>query len=146
MTHSERAVKLVAESENCLLTAYPDPIGIWTIGYGHTPAAQGQTISREDAEILLSEDLKTADTAINRLVKVPLNQNQFDALCSFVFNVGQGNFAQSTMLKALNESHFAAAAAEFLRWTRAGGKVLEGLVRRREAEKALFEQQVEEGA
>lgn len=140
MTHSERAVVLITGFEGCSLTAYRDQRGIWTIGYGHTPTAEGQTISEADARILLSEDLKVADEAINRLVKVPLTQNQFDALCSFVFNVGQGNLAVSTMLRCLNRSEFAQAASEFLRWVRVGGEVSAGLVRRREAEKALFEE------
>jgi lysozyme len=90
------------------------------------------------ADSLLLEDLKRFESAIRQLVKVPLNQNQFDALVSFTFNVGEGAFKGSTLLKLLNAGNYNAAAAQFGKWVYAGKKVLPGLVARREAEYQLF--------
>ncbi|MEM3091771.1 MAG: lysozyme [Candidatus Pacearchaeota archaeon] len=144
MTTSEKGIELIKKYEGLRLSAYRCPSGILTIGYGHTKTTKpGMTINKEMAEILLKEDLKDFEKAINELVKVPLTQNQFDALISFVFNVGIGNFQKSTLLKKLNEGNYKEAANEFLKWTKArqpgGLKELPGLVKRRNEEKKLFE-------
>jgi lysozyme len=123
------------------LTAYQDPVGVWTIGYGHTGAdvQPGLTITQEQASDLLLQDVAGAVAAVNRLVTVPLTQNQFDALVDFTFNVGQGNLASSTLLRELNAGNTAGAAAQFLVWVYAKGVELPGLVTRRQAEAALFQ-------
>lgn len=137
---SDNGIRLIKNFEGCRLTAYKCPAGIWTIGYGHTGSnvVQGKTITQEEAEKLLKMDLIVHCNNVSKLVKVPLNQNQFDALVSFEFNVGYGNFASSTMLKLLNQGKYTDAANQFGRWIYANKKVLPGLVKRRSAEKELF--------
>lgn len=140
MLPSQNAIQLVKASEGVRLTAYQDSSGVWTIGYGHTAnVVEGQTITQAQANNLLMLDLATAADAVNRLVTVPLTQNQFDALVDFVFNEGEGKFARSTLLKLLNQRNYQAAAAQLPMWCMAGGEVLAGLVTRRAAERALFE-------
>jgi lysozyme len=95
-------------------------------------------ITVDEADAFLEADLKTFEDAVNELVSVKLNQNQFDALVSFVYNVGIGNFKKSTLLKMINQSNFTEAAEQFLRWNKAGGKVLKGLENRRKSERELF--------
>src|SRR5690606_38970700 len=110
--------------------------GVLTIGYGHTKNVYvGQVIDETQAVAYLISDLTDAEFAVRSKVKVPLTQNQFDALVSFVYNVGSGNFGSSTLLRKLNQSDYKGAADEFLRWNRAGGQVLDGLTRRRESER-----------
>lgn len=139
MALNEDGLELIKTYEGLRLKAYQDSVGVWTIGYGHTRTAKpGMTITAEEAEALLRQDLADAEKAVTRLVKVPLNDNQYSALVSFVFNLGSGNFAMSTLLKKINSGDIAGAAKEFKRWNRAGKKVLAGLVRRRDAEAALF--------
>lgn len=139
-TTSQRGIDLIKEFEGLRLQSYKDSAGVWTIGYGHTKTAEpGQSITKEGAENLLRLDLVTHNEPINRLVKVPLNQKQFDALSSFVFNLGGKNFANSTLLKKLNAGDYDGAANEFGRWIYAGGKPLNGLAKRRAKEKLLFE-------
>jgi len=123
------------------LTAYQDSVGVWTIGYGHTGSdvRPGLTITQEQASALLQQDVAGAVAAVNRLVTVTLTQNQFDALVDFTFNEGQGNLASSTLLRELNAGNTAGAAAQFLVWVYAGGVQLPGLVKRRQAEAALFQ-------
>lgn len=138
-----RNTALIKHHEGLRLNAYLDPVGIWTIGWGHTGTArEGMVITLSEAEKLLENDLKTAESAIHRLVEVPLNQQQFDALASFIFNVGVGNFSSSTLLKKLNSGDYMGAANEFPRWNKGtikGKKViLPGLVRRRADERKLF--------
>lgn len=118
----------------------PLPAGILTIGYGHTGSEVhlGQKITQEQAEKYLKQDITIHSNNVSRLVKAPLNQNQFDALVSFEYNVGYGNFASSTMLKLLNQKKYTEAAAQFGRWVYANKKILQGLVKRRAAEKELF--------
>lgn len=120
--------------------AYSDPGGVLTIGFGHTgpDVEEGMIITREQAEQLLIEDLGEAETAVSNQVTVPLNENQFSALVSFVFNVGSGNFEESTLLELLNQSDYQGAADQFLDWNKADGEELEGLTRRREEERELF--------
>lgn len=112
----------------------------WTVGYGHYSKniRAGERIDEIQAEIWLDADIKFAQTQLSALVTVPVTLTQSTALISFVFNVGAGNFKRSTLRKELNAGRIANAGYEFLRWNRAGGKVLDGLSRRRRAEKALF--------
>lgn len=133
--------------EGCRLTAYPDPGtggAPWTIGYGWTypvdgkPIKLGMKIDQATADRLLKTGLVSYENDVLKLVKVKLSQNQFDALVSFVYNVGSRALSTSTLLKKLNAGDIKGAADEFLRWNKAGGKVLNGLTRRREAERALF--------
>lgn len=137
---NQRGLDLVKSFEGLSLRAYRDPVGIWTIGYGHTgpEVGPGDVITRAQAEALLRKDLTRFETGVRSLVKVPLNSNQFSALVSFAFNVGTGALAQSTLLSRLNQRDYQGAANEFSRWVYGGGQVLPGLVRRREAEKQLF--------
>lgn len=141
---SKNGLDLIKEFEGCRLKAYKCPAGVWTIGYGHTgkvgdkPICEGMTITELMAETLLAIDLQQFEQAINTLVKKPLTQNEFDALVSFVFNIGIGNFQKSTLLKLLNQGNFELAAERFLDWKYSKGKVLTGLKRRRIAEKILF--------
>lgn len=143
MKTSPVGINLIKQYEGLSLTAYRCPAGVLTIGYGHTGAdvKEGQKIVEPFAETLLKGDLIHAEMAVGTLVKVPLNQNQFDALVSFVYNVGQGAFGYSTLLKRLNagEDPSMVAKQELPRWVKDGdGKVLQGLVRRRSAEAELF--------
>ena len=140
MNISQKGIDLIKNFEGCRLTAYRCPANILTIGYGHTGSdvVIGQKITQEQAEKLLKSDLLVHCNNVSRLVKAPLTQNQFDALVSFEFNVGYGNFASSTMLKLLNQKRYREAAAQFDRWVYANRKVLAGLVKRRAAEKTLF--------
>lgn len=142
MQISEKGKGLIKDSEGCALKAYPDP-GTggkpWTIGHGHTHnVSKGDVITQAQAEQFLQDDLQPIYITIETCVKVPLNQNQFDALCSFIFNVGAGKFAKSTLLKKLNAGDYAGAAEEFLRWNKAAGRVLPGLDIRRSKERQLF--------
>lgn len=140
MKTSQKGVDLIRHFEGLSLKAYKDSVGVVTIGYGSTgPQVQmGQTITESQAETLLLKDLSRFEKGVADLVKVPLNQNQFDALVSFSFNLGLGNLKSSTLLRKLNSMDYAGAANEFERWNRAGNKVLAGLTRRRLAEKELF--------
>lgn len=144
MKTSDRGVALIKAHEGLRLQAYQDPVGVWTIGVGHTTAAgppkveRGMKITEAGADAILRQDLAKFEGYVSSAVKVPLNQNEFDALVSFTFNLGPGNLRSSTLLKKLNSGDRAGAADEFGKWTRAGGKVLPGLVKRREAERALF--------
>lgn len=129
--------------EGLSLTAYLCPAGVWTIGYGSTAGVrEGMGITREQADARLIVDLREAEAAVNAHVKVPLNQAQFDALVSFVFNAGVGAFRSSTLLRVLNAGHYDRVDDELLRWTKAtvGGRkvVLAGLVRRRADEAATW--------
>lgn len=130
--------------EGLRLEAYlPTPHDVWTIGYGHTSTAyRGMVIDEAEAERLLRQDLSWVRAAIARLVNVPLTQKQYDALASWVLNLGESNFASSTLLKKLNASDYVGASKEFLKWNkqRQNGKlvVLRGLTRRREYESELF--------
>ncbi|EOD8860416.1 lysozyme [Enterobacter hormaechei] len=144
MQTSEKGIALIKEFEGCKLTAYRDSVGVWTIGYGWTqpvdgkPIRSGMTIKQETAERLLKTGLVSYESDVSRLVKVGLTQGQFDALVSFTYNLGARSLSTSTLLRKLNAGDYAGAADEFLRWNKAGGKVLNGLTRRREAERALF--------
>ena len=139
MRISEKGINLIKRFEGLRLGAYLDSVDVPTIGYGHTRGVKlGQTITQEQADALLEEDIHEFELAIQRLVHVNLTQNQFDALVSFTFNLGIGSLKQSTLLKKLNAGDITGAANEFNRWTYAGGKKLTGLVKRRSAERLLF--------
>ena len=140
MEYSRPGQALTKGFESCRLDVYPDSRGIPTQGWGHT---RGITFSsprctQEQADAWLLEDEQTATDDVNRLVKVPLTQGEFDALVDFTYNLGGGNFADSTMLRLLNAGDYAGAANQFDLWDHAGAMVVAGLLRRREAEKAEF--------
>lgn len=144
MTTNSKGKALIKQFEGMQLVAYKDSAGISTIGYGHTgqvPADMEITI--DEAEVLFLKDLGVAEKAVNRLVTVPITQNQFSALVSFVYNEGDGKFMCSTLLKKLIAQDYEGASSEFLRWDKGhspDGKVVElqGLRRRRLAEQQLF--------
>ncbi len=135
----QEALDLVKMFEGLRLSAYLCPAGKWTIGYGHTQGvAQGQTITKEQAETFLMDDLTKAALSIEQCFTMPLSRRQFAALASFVFNVGAGNFKRSTLLKKLNQGLYDHVPAQLARWNKSKGKVLDGLSRRRAAEAALW--------
>ena len=144
---SEEGLALIKHFEGCPtddegnVVAYQDAVDIWTIGYGHTKGVQeGDKWTQEKADFMLWRELEEEyENYIKDYVHVPLNQNQFDALCSWVYNLGPANLKKSTMLKKLNNGEYDEVPAQIKRWNKAGGKVLEGLVRRREAEALMFE-------
>jgi lysozyme len=143
MKISKEGLDLIKKFEGLRLKAYKCPAGVWTIGYGSTVGVVGgQEITEEEAEKLLLDDVFSAWRAVMELVTVPLSQEQFDALVSFVFNVGIGNFSKSTLLKKLNAGDYLGAAKEFLKWDKATvngvKKPLAGLTKRRIMEKELF--------
>jgi lysozyme len=143
MKYSKGGLHLTEQFEGCRLVAYHDSVGIPTIAWGHTSGVHmGMTCTQEQAEAWLAHDVEDAEEAVNRLVRVPLNQNQFDALVDLAYNVGSGNFANSTLLKMLNINAFDRAAHEFERWNKAGGIVRDGLTKRRFAEEGLFQMRV----
>jgi len=143
MEYSKNGAKLTEQFEGCKLTAYPDPGtggAPWTIGYGHTgpEVHPGLTITQEQAEELLMEDVKKAAATVNTKVTTDITQEEFDALVDFVFNVGAGNFNASTLLKKVNAGDIHGAADEFLKWDMAAGKHMVGLLKRRHAEAEEF--------
>ena len=130
---------LIKKFEGCELKAYQCSAGVWTIGYGPTKDVDaGMEITQEQAEQMLVDELHEYESYINKYVTVALSQNQFDALVSWVYNLGPANLSASTMLKVLNSGEYEDVPAQMKRWNKAGGKVLEGLIRRREAEACLF--------
>ena len=141
---SKTGIDLISSFEGIRLNAYDDGVGVWTIGIGTTVYPNGVKVKKGDKCTLeqaleyLQHDLKSFEKTINDSVKVPLSQNQFDALVSLAYNIGSGAFKNSTLLKKLNAKDYAGAADQFLVWNKGGGKVLKGLVRRRDAERALF--------
>ena len=140
MEISQVGIELIKQFEGCRLKAYKDAVGVWTIVYGHTvDVKEGIEISQHQAEVILEVDLYEYAGYINKHVQVPLTQNQFDALVSWVYNLGVGNLQSSTMLRVLNEGKYSEVPSQMKRWNKAGGKVLRGLVRRREAEADLFD-------
>ena len=139
MQASKECLNLIKRFEGLYLKSYVCPAGILTIGYGHTKGVKpGEVINGLQADIYLKEDLKPCEDLLNGM-NVTLNQNQFDALCSFIFNVGRGNFLKSTLLKKLKVNpNDVTIADEFKKWNRGGGNVLPGLVKRRQAESDLY--------
>ena len=140
MNISEEGLALIKKFEGCELEAYQDSVGVWTIGYGHTKdVKEGNKINKDEAEHLLAEEMPEYEGYINDMVEVPLNQCQFDALVCWVYNLGPTNLKNSTLLTVLNQERYNDVPREIKRWNKAGGEVLKGLVRRREAEALLFE-------
>lgn len=141
MQISDEGLDLIKHFEGCELEAYQDAVGVWTIGYGHTKGVEeGDKWTQEKADFMLFRELEEEyEDYVNNYVHVPLHQQQFDALCSWVYNLGPSNLKSSTLLKKLNNEEYDQVPKQIKRWNKAGGKVLAGLVRRREAEALLFE-------
>lgn len=140
------AAELIKRFEGLRLRVYQDSAGKWTIGYGHLvqpgerfyPYGTVIDITSDEADALLAQDMADAELEVSTVVRVPLSPNQHDALVSFVFNVGGGAFADSTLLRKLNSGDYSGAASEFDKWVHANGAVDPGLVSRRSQEKTLF--------
>ena len=150
MKTSENGKDLIKAFEGLRLEAYPDA-DTWAIGYGHTRGVnRGDVINERMALKYLEADIESAEEDVRNLVTVDLNQNQFDALISFIFNIGgygtksRPRFRESALLRKLNAGDYEGAAGEFWKWRRSGGEILTGLVRRREAERALFSRPVDD--
>lgn len=144
MQISKTGIELIKRFEGLELKAYQDSVGVWTIGYGWTQPVDGKkigpgmVIDQATAERLLKCGLVQYEQGVNQLVKVKITQGQFDALVSFAYNLGLRSLSTSTLLRKLNAGDKQGAANEFGRWGNAGGKRLEGLVKRRAAERELF--------
>jgi lysozyme len=157
MKVSQKCIEQIKKDEGVRNRPYQCPALLWTVGVGHVidpnhakvpladrkqlpiPAGWDRVLSSEEIDEILRKDLNRFEQGVLRLIKVPLTQGQFDALVSFSFNVGLGNLQNSTLRMKVNRSEFEAAAEQFLVWTKAGGKVLPGLVKRRTHEKEMFE-------
>jgi len=136
---SNKGTDLIRQFEGFRAHAYQDAVGVWTIGYGHTKGVTpNMVISSAEGEQMLKDELQEYENYVNDMVTCDLNQNQFDALVSWVYNLGPANLQASTLLKVLNAGDYAGVPAQIMRWNKAGGKVLEGLTRRRQAEADLF--------
>lgn len=144
MRMSAAGLEMVKEFEGLRLKAYKCPAAVWTIGYGHTSSAGKPTvdaelvITKEQAEDILKRDLTQYEDGVRRLVQIGITQGQFDALVDFAYNAGVGALQKSTLLKKVNAGKFDEVPAEFMKWTKGGGKELPGLVRRRRAEVKLW--------
>ncbi|GAB3528616.1 lysozyme [Photobacterium alginatilyticum] len=135
---SDAGLKLIMDYEGCQLNAYQCSANVWTNGYGHTVGVTPNSeVTHEQVVGNLVSDVQSAEAVVDRWVTVPLEQHQFDAFVSFVFNVGAGNFQRSTLLKKLNAENYTGACNELTRWVYADGKRLQGLVRRRNAEREV---------
>lgn len=141
---SPSGVDLICNFEGLRLKAYDDGVGVWTIGFGTTKypngirVKKGDTCTLDQAKAYMQNDVKSFEQTVNNTVKVPLNQNQFDALVSLAYNIGTNAFSKSTLVKKLNANDIRGAAYQFDVWVNAGGKRMQGLVNRRTVEKALF--------
>lgn len=145
MTLNKKGIDLIAKYEGCKLEAYLCPSNIWTIGYGNTqyengePVEEGDKITKGRALQLFDNILVKFVEGVSNLVKKPLTDNQFSALVSFAFNCGLGNLKSSTLLRKVNiNPKDSAIAAEFAKWNKSNGKVLNGLTKRRKAESDLY--------
>ena len=147
MKTSEAGLNIIKKWEGLRLSAYPDPATHgepYTIGYGHTSRAgppkvtPGMRISNSEASDILKDDLKKFEDAVSKLLKRTPTQSQFDAMVSLTFNIGEGNFKNSTVLRKFNAGDIEGAAEAFMLFVKAGGKVMQGLVNRRSDERALF--------
>ena len=140
MNISQEGLALIKKFEGCRLKAYRCSANVLTIGYGHTGGVkEDDTISQPEADELLKEDIAKFEEYVSDNVIVELKQYQFDALVAWTFNLGPGNLRESTMLKKLNDADYTSVPFEMRRWNKAGGKTLDGLIRRRQAEGLLFE-------
>lgn len=132
-------LKIIKDCEGLKLRAYKCPANVLTIGWGHTKnVREGQVITVAQAEELLKEDLAEFEAGVSQAVTVPLTEGQFSALVSFSYNLGLGNLRSSTLLRLVNQKKFYDASEQFRKWNKAGGKILNGLVKRRELERQLF--------
>ena len=147
MKTNRAGIELIQAWEGCRLTAYPDPAtdgDPWTIGYGHTSMAgephvtKGMTISQDQAAAILERDLVKYEVAVSKLMTRNPNENQFSAMVSLCFNIGPGNMAKSSVVRLFNAGDVQGAADAFRMWNKAAGKVMKGLVNRRESERLLF--------
>jgi lysozyme len=139
MNYSREGFHLTQQFEGCRFEAYQDQGGVWTIGFGHTLGVhEGMKCTLEQALAWLQQDLMASEAFVNRYVRVPLSQHEYDALVDFVFNLGGGSFKASTLLKLINLGKHAEAAEEFHRWDRCKGVEVAGLLRRRLAERDEF--------
>ena len=143
---NEAGLGIIKSFEGWSSSAYRCPANRWTIGWGSTWDIKGNPVTASHPDIdeatgtaLLRRELRHVEGAINRLIRVPLNANQFSSLCSFAFNVGTGNLQNSTLRSKLNRGEYDGASHEFPKWRRAAGKILKGLVLRRIAELELFD-------
>lgn len=146
---NKAGLDLVKKHEGYRATAYRCPAGKLTIGYGHVILKKEQhlkaaVLSKQEAELILKSDMAKAIRAVERYITVPLNDNQFSALCSFTFNLGGGNLQKSTLRKVLNKRKYSAVPFQLSRWIFVGKKKLGGLIKRREEESALFQKTVQE--
>ena len=140
MQISEEGLALIKKFEGCELEAYRCSANVLTIGYGHTKGVkEGDTITKDEAEYMLQEEMIEYEGYVNDMVDVELNQSQYDSLCAWVYNLGPTNLQSSTLLKVLNEGKYNEVPQQIKRWNKANGQVLNGLIRRREAEALLFE-------
>ncbi len=140
------ALNMIKSFEGLRLTSYQDMVGVWTIGWGCTQGVTpNMTITEDQAEQMLADALAAHQMAVESYLIVDVNDNQFGALVSFDYNLGDSSLHTSTLLKLLNEGNPTAAAEEFLKWDHAGGQVVAGLLRRRQAERALFLQPISDG-
>lgn len=139
MKTSNKGVDFICKFEGFSAKTYKCSAGVLTIGYGHTKGVKaGDCVTKEQAKELLKQDLETCENAISQYVKISLAQHEFDALVSFIFNLGVGAFRSSTLLVKLNKGDLQGASDEILRWDKCKGKPLAGLTRRRKAERNLF--------
>jgi lysozyme len=129
MTISEEGKSLIKKFEGCELTAYKCAAGVPTIGYGHIKGvSMGDTITQEQADEMFNHEMHEYETYVNTAVTVPLSQNQYDAIVSWVFNLGNGNLLASTMLKVINSGDHAGVPAQIKRWNKAGGKTRKRII------------------
>lgn len=146
MNISINGLNIITTYEGFSSKPYLDVVKVPTIGYGTTKYKNGNSVKMTDQPITKENALDELKFHVDQMcipfikkyVNVDLNQNQIDALCSFIYNVGSGNFIKSTLLKKINQKDFTGAAEEFLKWNKAGGKVYDGLTKRRNSEKTLF--------
>ena len=145
MKVNQEGLDIIKHFEGYSSTVYADPIGIPTIGFGSIWDKEGnrltmdhEPITEQEGEFLLVRELKHVESAIARLIRVELTENQFSAIASLTFNIGSGRLKSSTLRAKINREDYSGASAEFPKWRRAGGRILKGLVRRRKAERELF--------
>lgn len=143
MKCNDKGLALIKSFESCKLKAYPDPAtggDPWTCGWGSTGSdiKKGVVWTQEQADSRFLSDVSKFESKLKSLLKIDINDNQFSALISLMYNIGSGNLGKSTLLRLVNKRDFSGAAAQFVRWNKAGGKEMAGLTRRRNAEKDLF--------
>lgn len=143
MRIDQAGIDLLVQDEGLELTSYLDTGGVWTLGIGSTrffgkPVTRGMKCTEEEAYEQCRRDVRDSEDAVTRLVKVPLTQNQFNSLVNFVYNIGEGAFEKSTLLKVLNKGDYAGTAKQFMRWIYDNGKRIEGLKKRRQRTVAMF--------